>query len=103
QMRDLDTLYKNAASSNDASADLGTQYTLDILRRFQLKDHELFQAFDYCREKGLIPLCTPWDQTSLQTLQDYGLPAYKVASADFTNHDLIDAIAATGKPLICST
>lgn len=103
QMRDLDTLYKNAASSNDASADLGTQYTLDILRRFQLKDHELFQAFDYCREKGLIPLCTPWDQASLQKLQDYGLPAYKVASADFTNYDLIDSIAATGKPLICST
>jgi sugar phosphate isomerase/epimerase len=31
------------------------------------------------------------------------MPAYKVASADFTNFELLDALAETGKPLICST
>ena len=33
----------------------------------------------------------------------YGVEAYKVASADLTNHELLEAIAATGKPLIVST
>ncbi|AGX86148.1 N-acetylneuraminate synthase family protein [Candidatus Symbiobacter mobilis] len=103
QMRDLKSLYRNAGNSNDDSSDLGDQYTLDLLSRFQLTDEELFTAFDHCRQKGILPLCTPWDHASLRKLESYGLPAYKIASADFTNFDLIDAIAATGKPMICST
>ena len=31
------------------------------------------------------------------------MSAYKVASADLTNYDLLTALAKTGKPLICST
>ena len=103
QMRDMKALYKNAGDSNDASADLGAQYVLDLLSRFQLSDSDLFRAFDHCQKKGLVPLCTPWDLSSLQKLESYGLPGYKVASADFTNYDLLDAVAATGKPMFCST
>src|SRR5690606_26619315 len=50
-----------------------------------------------------VPLCTPWDDVSLAKLERYGLPAYKIASADFTNYDLIEAVAAIGKQMICST
>ena len=103
QMRDLDTLYHNKGKADDPSADLGSQYTMDLLSKFQLKNDQLFSAFDYCHEKGIIPLCTPFDKSSLKNLVSYGLQAYKVASADFTNHDLLHALGRTGKPLICST
>lgn len=103
QMRDLACLYQNAGNANDASEDLGSQYVLDLLSRFQLSPDELFLAFDYCHERGILPLCTPWDLESLIHLERYGMPAYKVASADLTNHDLLTALAKTGKPLICST
>ncbi len=103
QMRSMARLYRNAGDANDASADLGAQYTLDLLSRFQLTSEQMFQAFDYCKEKGILPLCTPWDQDSLQQLEGYGMLAYKLASADLTNHDLLEAMARTGKPLICST
>ncbi|MTI43560.1 N-acetylneuraminate synthase [Roseibium hamelinense] len=103
QMRSLSKLYKNPQDTVDDTADLGTQYTLDLLSRFQLKDEELFAAFDYCHTQGIIPLCTPWDEESLEKLDRYGLEAFKVASADFTNYDLISAIAKTRKPMLCST
>ena len=103
QMRNMSKLYRNKGISNDASADLGAQYTLDLLSKFQLNDDELFEVFDYCKSKGVIPLCTPWDLESLKKLEEYGMPAYKVASADFTNYELLGALAKTGKPLICST
>ena len=103
QMRNLDTLYHNKGKADDPSADLGSQYTMDLLSRFQLKNDELFSTFDYCHEKGIVPLCTPFDQLSLRALESYGLQTYKVASADFTNHDLLHALGRTGKPLICST
>lgn len=103
QMRNVSKLYRNSGSSTDESADLGAQYTLDLLAKFQLTDDELFEVFDYCKAKGTLPLCTPWDLDSLAKLESYGMPAYKVASADFTNYELLEALAKTGKPIICST
>jgi N-acetylneuraminate synthase len=63
----------------------------------------MLAAFDYCKERNILPLCTPWDLESLSLLENYGVSAYKVASADLTNYDLLTALAKTGKPLICST
>lgn len=103
QMRSLTALYHNAGNANDAGEDLGSQYTLDLLSRFQLKPEEMLAAFDYCKKRRILPLCTPWDQESLAILENYGMPAYKIASADITNHDFLKVLAATGKPLICST
>ncbi len=103
QMRDMSTLYRNDGAADDESADLGAQYTLDLLARFQLQDDELFEAFDHCKARGIQPLCTPWDESSLAKLEAYGMPAYKLASADLTNHALLTAMAKTGKVLICST
>ncbi len=103
QMRDMESLYSNCGNSNDPSADLGTQYTLDLLEKQQLSTKDMLLIFDYCRAKGVEPLCTPWDEVSVKILDDYGMPAFKVASADLTNHDLLRTIAATHKPMICST
>lgn len=101
QMRDMRELY--AVSAESPSADLGAQYTLDLLAQFQLSDDDMLRAFDYADGKGLIPMCTPWDASSFRKLERYGVDAYKIASADFTNHALIEAVASAGKPLLCST
>ena len=103
QMRDMATLYGGATDGSGAGENLGTQYVLDLLSRYQLSNEELFRCFDHCRKRGMSPLCTPWDEASLVQLERYGMPAYKVASADITNHPLLGELAATGKPLICST
>ena len=103
QLRSMKSLYRNAGNANDASEDLGSQYTLDLLSRFQLSPEEMLAAFDYCKQRDILPLCTPWDLDSLVLLEEYGMQAYKVASADLTNHELLTALAKTGKPLICST
>ncbi len=103
QMRDLAALYSNCGNASDASEDLGSQYTLDLLSRFQLSRDDLFRVFDYCHAQGVTPLCTPWDMPSIQALEEYGMLGYKSASADLTNHDLLLRLTATGKPLICST
>ena len=103
QMRSMGELYGYASGTRNDAEDLGSQYTIDLINKFQLSDDELFRLFDYSAELGLVPLCTPWDLLSLAKLEDYGMPAYKVASADFTNHILLSEIIKTGKPMICST
>jgi len=103
QMRSMESLYGKMSAKKSTSQDLGAQYTADLLSRFQLSDDELFQAFDHCKNNRVEPICTPWDLESVEKLQSYGMSAYKVASADFTNHELLSALAATNTPLICST
>ncbi len=103
QMRQLNAIYANLGNPNDVSEDLGAQYVLDLLSRFSLSNEEMFAAFDYCKEQDLLPLCTPWDPESLALLEDYGMHAYKVASADLTNLGLVGKIIATHKPIILST
>lgn len=102
QMRDLDSLY-GAAAGDDEAEDLGSQYVLDLLRRFQLKPDEYLEVFEHCRARGIMPLCTPWDLPSLAFLERHDIAGYKVASADLTNHELLRAIARTRKPMLVST
>lgn len=103
QMRNMATMYRNTGDAADPSEDLGAQYTLDLLARFQLSEQALFEAFDHCKSLGMEPLCTPWDEESLASLERYGMQAYKLASADLSNHDLLQAMARTGKLIIAST
>lgn len=102
QMRHLDQVYRQRTLRKDGE-DLGTEYVLDLLRRFELTVDEHRQLADYCRTKGALYLCTPWDARSVDVLESFGVPAYKVASADLTNLPLLDYLIQTGKPLILST
>ena len=103
QMRSMEALYGKQYNKRSVSQDLGVQYTSDLLSKFQLSDDDLFKAFDHCKLNEVEPICTPWDLESLKKLEDYGMKAYKVASADFTNHELLRELAKTHVPLICST
>lgn len=103
QMRDLTSLYSNSGKNAEATYDLGSQYTLDLLNKFQLTNDELCEVFDYCYKRGILPMCTPWDLASVKVLDEYGLEGFKVASADLTNNEMLEALACTGKPLLCST
>lgn len=102
QMRHLDEVYRKRSLRKDGE-DLGTEYILDLLARFELGVDEHRKLFEYCRQKGIEYLCTPWDEKSVAVLEGFGVPAYKVASADLTNLPLLDVLARTGKPLILST
>jgi sialic acid synthase SpsE/sugar phosphate isomerase/epimerase len=103
QMRHMEHLYRGDPFGKGDDEDLGVQYVMDLLTKFQLSDEDLFEVFEYSKAQGIMPMCTPWDLSSLKALEGYGMEAYKVSSADLTNHELLEALAKTGKPLIVST
>ncbi len=102
QMRNMSSVYRKKTLAKK-SEDLGTEYVLDLLERFQLTPEEHFEISKYCKKNGILYLCTPWDIKSVDDLEKLDVQAYKVASADLTNLPLIDYIVNTGKPLILST
>jgi len=102
QMRHLDEVYRKRSLLQEGE-DLGTEYIVDLLNRFNLGVEDHRRLADYCRQSGILYLCTPWDATSTDALERLRVPAYKVASADLTNVPLLGRLVRTGKPLILST
>ena len=102
QMRHLNQVYREK-SLNKSGEDLGTEYIIDLLNRFEFSVDEHRKISEYCQGKGILYMCTPWDEKSVEALESFGVKAYKVASADLTNLPLLDILSKTGKPLIIST
>ena len=70
-------LYRQSIDNSNISEDLGSEYVIDLLRKYQLPDEDMFRVFDYCHEKGIMPLCTPWDLSSIEKLDNYGMVGFK--------------------------
>lgn len=102
QMRTLDQVYRQA-TLNGSDDDLSVEYTLDLLRRFELAPDQHRRLLDYCHQRGILYLCTPWDAVSAASLADMGVRGFKVASADLTNLPLLKALIGHRLPLILST
>ena len=73
--------------------------------RYKVEFHEeQYREIDrYCKEKGIAWLVSVWDQPSVDFMEQFDTPAYKIPSACLTDFGLIRKARATGKPLILSS
>jgi N-acetylneuraminate synthase len=52
---------------------------------------------------GLVFFSAPFSVEAVDLLEAVGVPLYKIASGEVTNPPLLEAVAATGKPVLLST
>jgi N-acetylneuraminate synthase len=63
-----------------------------------------YREFDqYCREKGIAWLVSIWDEPSVDFMEEFNTPAYKIPSASLTDQALLGKVRQTGRPVILST
>lgn len=78
-----------------------TQY--DMLKHLELTEQMHHELMDYCKEKEILFLSTPFDTDSLKMLVERGITILKVPSGEVTNYPYLREIGRTGKPVIMST
>jgi sialic acid synthase SpsE/sugar phosphate isomerase/epimerase len=103
QKRNLEQLYPKKYLDNANSGEKTLRYLLPILQQVELPDEAYLRIVDYCQQKGVTFLCSAFDTESADFVEQLGVPAYKVASADLTNLLLLDHLVQKKKPLILST
>ena len=57
----------------------------------------------YCRDKKIAWFASCWDEQSVDFIDQFDVPCYKIASASLTDDKLLRHTRATGKPILLST
>mgnify|MGYP000041192961 CR=1 FL=1 len=79
------------------------QYLYDLYKETHLPMEWHETLFKMAKEEGIICFSSPFDLTSVDFLEKFNVPAYKIASPEIRDIPLIEACAKTGKPIIIST
>jgi N-acetylneuraminate synthase len=81
----------------------GMMTYLEYRYRVEFAREQYVDIGDYATLRGLDWFASPWDEPSVDFLEDLNVVAHKVASASVTDIGMLQALAATGKPIILST
>tara|TARA_B100001057_G_C22717591_1_gene898387 strand:+ start:117 stop:1154 length:1038 start_codon:yes stop_codon:yes gene_type:complete len=83
--------------------DISDERLWDIIKRCELTESEESKLFDYCQQKNILFLSTPFSREASDRLEKLGVEAYKIGSGECNNLPLIRHISQKGKPVILST
>jgi len=78
-----------------------TNGDLKRILEFGLPEYRDIDA--YCKKNGIMWTASPWDEASVEFLEQFNVPFYKIGSPSLTDAGLLKAIKKTGKPVILST
>jgi N-acetylneuraminate synthase len=102
QKRTVDVVYTPAELARVRESPFGN--TNGDLKRALEFNREQYQEIDsHCKNAGIEWFASPWDEGSVDFLEQFDVPCHKIASASLTDDNLLRHIRATKKPIILST
>ena len=75
----------------------------EMIKRLELTEKDFAELFACAQKKEILLLSTPFDEGSVDLLDELGVPAFKIGSGEITNFPLLKHIARKGKSIILST
>jgi N,N'-diacetyllegionaminate synthase len=87
-----------AENTNDSESS-----QLDMLKKLELSNKDFIELKEYCEEKGIEFLSTPFDEESAEFLKEINVHAFKIGSGDLNNYPFLSFISKLKIPVILST
>ena len=102
QKRTVDVVYTAEELARPRENPFGP--TNGDLKRALEFGHDAYHEIDrYCRTKGIAWFASCWDEASVDFIEKFQPPCYKIASASLTDDALLRHHAAMRRPIVLST
>jgi len=102
QKRSVDVVYTPEELAKPRESPFGNTNG-DLKRGLEFGQEEYDDIDAYCKAVQIDWFASCWDEQSVNFINQYDVPCFKIASASLTDDNLLRHTRATGKPLILST
>ena len=75
----------------------------DLKRGIEFGLEEYKEIDEYCKQKHIMWFASCWDKGSVDFIDQFNPPCYKIASASLTDDELLKYTKSKGKPILLST
>lgn len=102
QKRTVDVVYTPQELAKERKSVFGTTNG-DLKRGLEFGYDEYKEIDKYCKQKGILWFASCWDEASVDFIEQFNPPCYKIASASLTDDNLLKYTRSKGKPILLST
>jgi N-acetylneuraminate synthase len=102
QKRTVDVVYSPEELARPRENPFG-ETNGDLKRGLEFGLDEYSEIDRYCKEKGIVWLASCWDEASVDFIEQFDPPCYKIGSASLTDDGLLKHHRKYGRPIILST
>ena len=102
QKRTIEIVYSAEELARPRESPFGTT-NADLKYALEFGQAEYEEIDRYCKEKQIAWLASCWDEPSVDFIDQFNPPCYKIASASLTDNNLLRYIRGKGKPILLST
>jgi N-acetylneuraminate synthase len=102
QKRTVDVVYTPEELAKPRESPFG-ETNGDLKRGLELGQAAYEEIDAYCRSKGIGWTASGWDEASVDFIDAFDPPFYKIASASLTDDALLRHTRSKGKPIVLST
>lgn len=102
QKRTVDIVYTKEELAKERKSVFGNTNG-DLKRGLEFGEEEYREIDEYCKKKGIMWFASCWDENSVDFMEKFDIPCYKIASASLTDDNLLKHTRSKGKPIMLST
>ena len=102
QKRTVDAVFTPEKLAAPVESPFGNTYG-DLKRGLELGEAEYRGIDEYCRMSEIVWFASCWDEASVDFIEQFDPPCYKIASPSLTDDALLRHHRLTGRPIILST
>lgn len=102
QKRTIDVVYSAEELARPRDNPFGSTNG-DLKRGLEFNDEQYKNIDQHCRQVGITWFASCWDEASVDFIDQFDPPCFKIASASLTDDNLLRFHRTKGKPIVLST